>query len=58
MEYTVRIYLTTFVDVKVQAENEQQAIDYAEHNSDCWFADNQIENNAELWEGETQVVEC
>lgn len=55
-KFKVRVYLSTFVDVEVEAENEHEATEYVEQNSDSWFAaGNQILENVALQEGETQV---
>lgn len=47
--YKFRVYLTSYVDVEVEAENLEAAKENARLNSDAWFAaDNQILENVEF----------
>lgn len=56
-KFRVRVYLSSFVDVEVDAENEKEAIEAVEKDSDTWYADNQILEHVALGEGLTEVTE-
>lgn len=48
-KYKLRVYLTTYVDIEVEANELMQAYEKARLNSDAWFAaDNQILENVEF----------
>lgn len=48
-KYKIRVYLTTYVDIEVEANELMQAYEKARTNSDAWFAaDNQILENVEF----------
>lgn len=56
-KFIVRVYLSSYVDVEVDADNAKDAIEYVEKNSDTWYTDNQILEHLELGEGLTEVTE-
>ena len=56
-KFRVRVYLSSYVDVEVDAENAKEAIEAVEKDSDTWYADNQILENVALAEGLTEVTE-
>ncbi|MBP5724607.1 MAG: hypothetical protein J6X18_13675 [Bacteroidales bacterium] len=52
-KYKIRVYLTTYVDIEVEANELMQAYEKARLNSDAWFAaDNQILENVEFSDAE------
>lgn len=54
--FKVRTYLSTFVDVEVDALTETEAIEEVEKNSDIWFANSdQLESNMVCQEGMSEV---
>ena len=54
-KYTIRVYLSSFYDVEVEAENVDKAKKMAE-SSENWDM-NEIEENLALQEGETEVID-
>jgi hypothetical protein len=56
-KFRVRVYLSSYVDVEVDADNAKEAIESVEKNSDTWYTDNQILEHLELGEGLTEVTE-
>lgn len=56
-KFIVRVYLSSYVDVEVDADNAKDAIESVEKNSDTWYTDNQILEHLELGEGLTEVTE-
>lgn len=55
-KFKVRTYLSTFVDVEVDALTETEAIDAVEKNSDIWFSNSdQLESNMVCQEGMSEV---
>lgn len=55
-KFHVRVYVSSYVDKMVEAENYNEAQQYVEDNSDLWFEDNQILEHVELQEGESEVT--
>ena len=54
--FKVRTYLSTFVDVEVEALTETEAIEAVENDSDLWFANiDQLESNMVCQEGMSEV---
>lgn len=54
--FKVRTYLSTFVDVEVDALTETEAIEAVEKNSDIWFSNSdQLESNMVCQEGMSEV---
>ena len=53
-KYVIRVYLSSFYDVEVKAENADKAKKMAE-SSENWDM-NEIEENLALQEGETEMV--
>ena len=54
-KYVIRVYLSSFYDVEVEAENVDEAKKMAE-SSENWNM-NEIENYLALQEGETEVID-
>ena len=54
-KYVIRVYLSSFYDVEVEAENVDEAKKMAE-SSENWDM-NEIENYLVLQEGETEVID-
>ena len=54
-KYVIRVYLSSFYDVEVEAENADKAKKMAE-SSENWDM-NEIEENLALQEGETEVID-
>lgn len=55
-KFKVRTYLSTFVDVEVEALTETEAIEQVENDSDIWFANaEQLKNNMACQEGMSEV---
>lgn len=54
-KYIIRVYLSSFYDVEVEAENQQDAKQMAE-SSENWDMV-EIANNLALQEGETQAID-
>lgn len=54
-KYVIRVYLSSFYDVEVEAENVDKAKKMAE-SSENWDM-NEIEENLALQEGETEVID-
>ena len=55
-KFQVRVYVSSYVDKIVEAENNDEARQYVENNSDLWFEDNQILEHVALQEGESEVT--
>lgn len=54
--YNVRVYLSTYVDVTVEANSYDEAVEAVERNSDMWFsAGNQILEHIALQDGMTEA---
>lgn len=54
--FKVRTYLSTFVDVEVEALTETEAIQSVENDSDLWFANSdQLKSNMVCQEGMSEV---
>lgn len=54
--FKVRTYLSTFVDVEVEALTETEAIEAVENDSDLWFANSdQLKSNMVCQEGMSEV---
>lgn len=55
-KFIVRTYLSTCVDVEVEALTETEAIEAVENDSDLWFANSdQLKSNMVCQEGMSEV---
>lgn len=56
MKYLVRVYLSTYTDVEIEADNERQAIEAVEKDSDTWNGALDLAENMAVQEGETEIL--
>lgn len=54
-KYNVTIYFSTCCTVTVDADSEEEAVEYVEKNSDLWQGSEQINESLVLQEGQTDV---
>lgn len=56
-KFEVTLYFASCCTIEVEADSQEEAVEYAEKNSDVWQGNEQIEESLTLQEGQTEVRE-
>lgn len=56
-KYLVRVYLSTFTDVEIEADSEREAIEAVEKDSETWSGALDLAENMVVQEGDTEAKE-